>query len=189
MDIDEVLLDTEDKMIKSAADFDSNLKTLRSGQATVESIEHVHVLIQSYGDSPMPLKQVAVIAKGDARMLTVKPFVANTIKDIEKGFSIANLGVNVSNDGKILRVTFPPLSEETRKKQVKQIKERLEQHKVTIRSIRHDAQKALKAMEKGAGFSEDDVKKAEQTVNDMTKEYEAKIDAAFERKSIEIMTV
>lgn len=189
MDIDDVLLECEDGMDKSTNDFDAYLKTLRSGQATVEAVEHVHVIIPAYGETPMPLKNVAVIAKADARMLTVKPFDVKTIKDIEKGFSVANLGLTIGNDGKIIRVTFPPLSEETRKRQVKQIKDRLEQHKVTIRNIRHEAQKQLKGMEKGAGFSEDDVKKAEHRVNDLTKEYEGKLDAAFEKKSKELMTV
>lgn len=189
MDIDDVLLDTEDRMTKSLADFEAYLKTVRSGQASIEAIEHVHVEIAAYGGEPMPLKNLAVIAKSDARMLTVKPFDNKTIKDIEKGFSIANLGLTINNDGKVIRVGFPPMSEENRKRQVKQIKERLEQHKVTIRNIRHEGQKGLKAMEKGAGFSEDDVKKAEHNVNDLTKQYEGLLEAAFDRKSKEVMTV
>ena len=189
MDLDEILLDTEDRMTKSAADFDAYLKTVRSGQASIEAIEHVHIEVAAYGGEPTPLKNLAVIAKADARMLTVKPFDGKTIKDIEKGFSVANLGLSINNDGKIIRVTFPPMSEENRKRQVKQIKERLEQHKVTIRNIRHEGQKALKALEKGAGFSEDDVKKAEQGVNDLTKQYEAHLEVAFDKKSKEVMTV
>jgi ribosome recycling factor len=189
MDIDEILLDAEDRMIKNVTDFDAHLKSVRTGQASTEAIEHVHVEIAAYGDQPMPLKNVAVIAKGDARMLTVKPFDSKTIKEIEKGLNAANLGLTIGNDGKIIRVSFPPMSEENRKKQVKVIKERLEQHKVTIRTVRHDALKALKGMEKSAGFSEDDVKKAEQNVNDLTKEYEGKLDAAYDKKSKDIMTV
>ena len=189
MDIDDILLEAEDSMGKSSADFDAYMKTLRSGQATIEAVEHVHVVIPAYGDTPMPLKNVAVIAKADVRMLTVKPFDVKTIKDIEKGFSIANLGLTIANDGKIIRVSFPPMSEETRKRQVKQIKERLEQHKVTIRSLRHEALKSLKSIEKSAGVSEDQVKKAEHDINALTKEYEGKIDGAFERKSVELMTV
>jgi ribosome recycling factor len=189
MDIDDILLDTEDRMIKSAADFDAHLKSVRTGQASPEAIEHVHVEIAEYGGGPMSLKQVAVIAKADARMLTVKPFDSKTIKEIDKALNAANLGLSINNDGKIIRVSFPPMSEENRKKQVKIIKDRLEQHKITIRGVRHEALKALKGMEKGAGFSEDDVKKAEQNVNELTKEYEGKIDAAFERRAKDIMTV
>src|SRR3977135_1903312 len=107
MDIDDILLDTEDRMSKSAADFDAYLKTVRSGQASIEAIEHVHVEIAAYGGEPMPLKQVAVIAKADQRMLTVKPFDAKTIKEIEKGLSAANLGLSINNDGKLIRVSFP----------------------------------------------------------------------------------
>jgi len=189
MDIDDILLDTEDRMTKSIADFEAYLKTVRSGQASIEAIEHVHVEIAAYGGEPTPLKNVAIISKADARMLNVKPFDGKTIKDIEKGLSAANLGLSINNDGKLIRVSFPPMSEENRKRQVKQIKERLEQHKVTIRNIRHEGQKALKGMEKGAGFSEDDVKKAEHSVNDLTKQYENGLEAAFERKSKEVMTV
>src|SRR4051812_29395962 len=126
MDIDDVLLDTEDRMDKSIADYDAYLKTVRSGQASNEAIEHVHIEIAAYGGEPTPLKNVAVIAKADARMLTVKPFDAKTIKDIEKGIQAANLGLSINNDGKIIRVSFPPMSEENRKRQVKQIKERME---------------------------------------------------------------
>ncbi len=145
MDIDDVLLETEEAMTKSTADFDSYLKTVRSGQASPEAIEHVYVEIAAYGGEPTPLKNVAVIAKADARMLTVKPFDSKTIKDIERGIQAANLGLSINNDGKIIRVSFPPMSEENRKRQVKQIKERLEQHKVTIRNIRHDGQKAFES--------------------------------------------
>jgi ribosome recycling factor len=189
MDIDEILLDAEDRMIKCGADYDAHLKSVRSGQATSETIEHVHVVIPAYGDAPLPLKNVALIAKADARMLTVKPFDVKTIKDIDRGMQAANLGLSITNDGKIIRIAFPPMSEENRKKQVKVIKDRLEQHKVTIRNIRHDALKALKGMEKSAGHSEDDVKKAEHDVNELTRQYEGSLDAAFERKSKEIMTV
>lgn len=189
MDIDEILLETEDRMDKSCADFDAYLKTVRTGQAAPEALEHVYVEIAAYGGEPTPLKNVALISKGDARMLIVKPFDGKTIKDIEKGISAANLGLTLNNDGKIIRVNFPPLSEETRKKQVKQIKDRLEQHKITIRSLRHEGLKGLKGLEKGAGFSEDDVKKAETDVNDLTKAHEAKLESSFERKSQDIMTV
>jgi len=128
-------------------------------------------------------------AKADARMLIIKPFDAKTIKEIEKGINAANLGLTPSNDGKIIRLNFPPMSEESRKKTTKLIKERMEQHKVTIRNIRHDALKSLKSLEGESGISEDMLKKAETDVNDLTKKFEGQIDAAFEKKSKEIMTV
>src|ERR1041384_7738190 len=126
MDLDEILLDAEDRMIKCVADYDAHLKSVRTGQASVDMVDHVHVDIPTYG-GVVPLKSVAVTSKADARMLIIKPFDPKTIKDIEKGINAANLGINPQNDGKIIRLNFPPLSEETRKKQTKVIKERMEQ--------------------------------------------------------------
>jgi len=187
MDMDDILLDAEDRMEKCVNDFNAHLKGVRSGQASPEMLEHVHVEIPAYGGI-VPLKQVALVAKADARMLTVKPFDAKTIKEIEKGILAANLGLNPMNDGKLIRLNFPPMSEENRKKTIKLIKDRMEQHKVTIRNIRHDALKQLKEL-KNQGVSEDAEKKAEENVNDLTKGHEGQLDAAFEKKSKEIMTV
>lgn len=188
MDLDEILLDAEDRMIKCVADYEAHLKSVRSGQASPEMVEHVHVDIPAYGGS-VPLKQVALTTKADARMLAVKPFDPKTIKEIEKAIQSANLGLSVNNDGKLIRLSFPPMSEENRKKQIKLIKDRLEQHKITMRNTRHEALKNLKGLEKAAGFSEDAVKKAEAGVNDLTHKYEHQLDAQFEKKSKEIMTV
>jgi ribosome recycling factor len=188
MDIDEILLDSEDRMIKCVADYEAHLKGVRSGQASVEMVDHVHVDIPAYG-GVVPLKSVALTTKADARMLVIKPFDPKTIKEIEKGINAANLGLNPMNDGKIIRLNFPPMSEENRKKQIKIIKDRLEQHKVTIRNIRHEALKHLKELKGKAGVSEDMEKKAETDVNDLTKKYEGELDQNFEKKSKEIMTV
>jgi ribosome recycling factor len=188
MDPDEILLDSEDRMIKCVADYEAQLKSVRSGQASIEMVEHVHVDIPAYG-GVVPLKQVAMISRGDMRMLLVKPFDAKTIKEIDKAFQAANLGLSIQSDGRVIRLIFPPLTEETRKRQIKSIKDGLEQHKVTVRNARHDALKQLKAMEKGAGFGEDDVKKAEKEADTLTRKYEGQLDGHFERKSKEIMTV
>lgn len=188
MDIDDILLDSEDRMTKCVADYDAHLKSVRSGQASPEMVEHVHVDIEAYGGI-VPLKAVALTTRGDARMLIIKPFDPKTIKEIEKGISAANLGLTPMNDGKIIRLNFPPMSEENRKKTLKIIKDRLEQHKVTIRNIRHEALKHLKEIKGKSGVGEDAEKKAETDVNDLTKQYEGQLDARFEKKSVEIMTV
>jgi len=188
MDIDEIQLDAEDRMIKSVADFDGYLKGVRSGQASTEMLEHVHVDIPEFG-GVVPLKTVALVTKADARMLVIKPFSPKTIKDIEKGINAANLGLAPNNDGKIIRLNFPPMSEENRKKSVKLIKDRLEQHKITIRNVRHEALKHLKDLKGKSGVSEDDEKRAETEINDLTKKYESELDSHFESKSKEIMTV
>jgi ribosome recycling factor len=188
MAIDEILFECEERMEKCISDYEAHLKTVRSGQATTESLEHVQVDIPSYGGL-MPLKNVALIARGDARMLTVKPFDPKTIKDIEKSINFANLGVTTGNDGKIIRVNYPPMSEETRKKSVKQLKDRLEQHKISLRQARQDAQKRLKEIKGKSGVGEDAEKKAEQDVNDLIKKFEAMLEDRFAKKEQEVMTV
>lgn len=186
MDLDEILLDTEDRMIKCVADYDAHLKSVRTGQASTDMVEHVHVDIEAYGGI-VPLKSVALISKQDVRMLIIKPFDPKTIKDIEKGIFAANLGLTPQNDGKIIRLNFPPLSEETRKKQIKTIKDRMEQHKVTLRNVRHEAVKGVKDL-KGK-ISEDDQKRGEDEINELIKKYEGQLDSHFEKKSKDLMTV
>lgn len=186
MDLDEILLDAEDRMIKCVADYDAHLKSVRTGQASTEMVEHVQVNIPAYGGQ-VPLRQVALVVKADVRLLTIKPFDPKTIKDIEKSIFAANLGLTPQSDGKVIRLNFPPLSEENRRKQTKTIKDRMEQHKVTLRNVRHDAVKGIKDL-KGK-VSEDDQKKAEEEINSLTRKYEGQLDAHFDKKSKEIMTV
>jgi ribosome recycling factor len=188
MDLDEILLDAEDRMIKSVADYEGYLKTVRTGQASPEMLEHVHVNIPAYG-GVLPLKQVALVAKQDARMLVVKPFDVKTIGDIEKGLFAANVGITPQNDGKLIRLNFPPLSEENRKKQAKSIKDRMEQHKVTLRNVRHDAVKQIKEQKGKPGVSEDAQKQAETDANELIKKFEGQLQSRYEKKEKEIMTV
>ena len=188
MDLDEAQLDAEDRMIKSAADYEHFLKTQRSGQASPDVLDNIHVDIPAFG-GVSPLKSVAVIGKQDAQMLTVKPFDPKTIKDIEKALNAASLGLSINNDGKIIRLAFPPLSEERRKQAVKNLKERLEQHKVTVRNIRKEAIKHVEGNDGKAGVSEDMIAKAKEAINDLTKQYEAQMDAAFDKKSKELMKI
>ncbi|MCY3023057.1 MAG: ribosome recycling factor [Planctomycetota bacterium] len=186
MDIDEVLLDSEDRMIKCVADYDAHLKSVRTGQASTEMVEHVHINIPAYGGE-VPLRQVALVAKQDLRMLVIKPFDPKTVKDIEKGLFAANLGLTPQSDGKVIRLSFPPLSEENRKKQIKTIKDRMEQHKVTLRTVRHDAVKQIKD-QKGK-VSEDAQKAAEEEITSLIKKYEGQLEGHFDKKSKEVLTV
>jgi len=188
MEIEEILLDAEERMIKSVADYDGHMRSVRSGQASIEMVDHLHVDIPAFG-GVVPLKSVAITTKADARMLVIKPFDPKTIKEIEKAINQANMGLTPMNDGKIIRLNFPPMSEESRKKVIKIIKDRLEQHKVTIRNVRHDALKLLKDNKGKMGVGEDAEKKAEVEVNDLIKKYEGQLESHFERKSVEIMTV
>ena len=188
MDIDEILLDSEDRMIKCVTDYEAQLKSVRTGQASTDMVEHVHVDIPAFG-GVVPLRQVALITKADARMLVIKPFDIKTVKEIEKGILAANLGLTPNNDGRLIRLNFPALTEETRKRSIKTIKDNMEQHKITIRNVRHEAMKHLKAEEKQPGVSEDMVKNAETEIQELIKKYEAQLETYFAKKSKEILTV
>lgn len=188
MDMDEALLDCEDRMIKTVADYDHFLKGIRTGQASVEILDGIQVDIPAYGGI-VPLKSVAVVSKQDARMLIVKPFDPKTIKEIEKALQASDIGITPTNDGKIIRLAFPPLSEERRKQTVKLLKDRLEQHKVALRNIRKDTLKSLSENKGKPGVSEDALKKNEEEVQELIKKFEKQLDDAFEKKSKEVMTV
>jgi ribosome recycling factor len=188
MDLDEALLDCEDRMIKTCADYEHFLKSVRTGQASVELLDGIQVDIPAYG-GVVPLKSVAVTGRQDARVLTIKPFDPKTLKEIEKGLLASDLGITPASDGKVIRLVFPPLSEERRKQTVKLLKDRLEQHKVALRSVRKDALKQVEENEGAAGVSEDSVKKAKEEVQNLVKKYETELDGHFERKSKEVMTL
>ena len=188
MDLDEALMDGEERMINTAADFEHFLKTVRTGAASTEVLDGIHVDVPAFG-GVVPLKSVALTTKQDAQMLVVKPFDPKTIKDIEKALSNADLGLSIGNDGKIIRLSFPPMSEERRKQTVKAVKERLEQHKVSLRNIRKDAIKHIEGNKGQPGVSEDAITKAKEEVQNLIKKFEAEIDLAFEKKSIEVMKI
>ncbi|MCZ7647010.1 MAG: ribosome recycling factor [Planctomycetota bacterium] len=188
MDIDEALLDGEDRMIKTIADYEHFLKGVRTGEASIELLDSVHVDIPSYG-GVVSLKSVALVTKQGSQMLIVKPFDPNTLKEIEKALQASDLGITPNNDGKIIRLAFPPMSEERRTQTVKMIKERLEQHKVALRNIRKDAMKHVDGNKGAAGVSEDALKQAKDDVQELTKQYETQLDELFEKKSKEVMTV
>jgi ribosome recycling factor len=188
MDIDEALLDGEDRMIKTVADYEHFLKGVRTGQASTEILDGIKADIPAYG-GPVPLKSVALLTRQDARMLIVKPFDPKTIKEIEKALLASELGITPSNDGKVIRLAFPPLSEERRKQTVKLLKDRLEQHKVAIRNVRKDVMKHIDDNEGQPGVSEDRLKEAKDELQGLVKKYEAQLDGAFEKKSKEVMTV
>jgi ribosome recycling factor len=188
MDLDEATLDAEDRMIKTVADYEHFVKGVRTGQASVEVLDGIQANIPAFG-GVVPLKSVAVVSKQDARMLIVKPFDPKTIKEIEKALQASEVGITPANDGKVIRLAFPPLSEERRKQTVKMLKDRLEQHKVALRNIRKDALKHVSENKGKAGVSEDAVKQSEDEVQNLTKKYEEQLDTAFDKKSKEVMTV
>ena len=146
------------------------------------------VKIDYYG-TPTPLQQVGNVSVPEARMICIQPWDASILKDIEHAINMSDVGINPTNDGKVIRLVFPELTEDRRKELVKDVKKKGENAKVAIRNIRRDAIDAIKKKGKEDGISEDEVKGYQDDVQKKTDEYIKKIDVAIEEKSNEIMTV
>ena len=134
--INDVLRETEGKMKKSVEALRQHLTTIRTGRASPALVEHMHV--EAYG-SPMPMNQLAGITTPDARMIVIQPYDASMIKAIEKAIQNSELGINPSNDGRIIRLALPPLTEERRRDLTKQVRARVEEGKVALRNLRREA--------------------------------------------------
>lgn len=182
---DAILKDCKDKMSKCVQFLEEELKGMRTGRASAALVETVRV---EYYGSPTPLSQLAQISTPDARTIAIKAFDAGALKDIEKAILAANLGITPNNDGKIIRLNVPPLTEETRKKTVAKVKELAEAQRVAIRNVRREANKNAEAGGKD-GLTEDDVKRLQDDVQKATKASEKHVDDILEAKSKEIMEI
>ncbi|ABQ27883.1 ribosome recycling factor [Geotalea uraniireducens] len=159
---------------------------VRTGRASTGLLDEIKV--DFYG-TPSPINQVATLAVPEPRTITLQPWDAKMIPVIEKAIMNANLGLTPANDGKVIRLNIPPLTEERRKDIVKQLKKLAEDAKVAVRNIRRDAIDELKKQEKDKKISEDDLKRAEKEVQDVTNSHVAKIDEVFVHKEKEVMEV
>ncbi|MCC8109723.1 MAG: ribosome recycling factor [Planctomycetes bacterium] len=186
MPVDAAMKNLRDSMQKSLEHLQKDFRLTRTGRATPALVEGVKV--NAYG-AEMPLKQCANISVPEARQLVLKPFDLGLLKEIEKALLASDLGVTPQNDGKLIRLTFPPLTEERRKKLAQDVKAKGEDAKVVIRNARRDGIKSLEAMEKKKEISEDDLKKQKDVVQDILKEFEKKIDEEVDKKSKEIMEI
>ena len=178
--------DIEAKMQKSIESLEYNLASIRASQANARVLDRVS--FEYYG-SPTPLSSMADIRVADARTLTIKPYDASTLKAIEKAILTSDIGINPSNDGKMIRLVFPQVTEERRKELKKQIQKMGEDTKVIIRNIRRDANDAIKKGKKDGDLTEDDVKNAEKKVQDLTDNYIKEVDACSAKKEKEIMAI
>ncbi len=163
-----------------------DLAGLRTGRASVALLDGVRV---DYYGTMTPLKQVSNISTPEARLITIQPWEPQLIKEIEKAISNSGLGVTPSNDGKIIRVPLPPLTEERRKELTKICKKHGEETKVQIRGFRRDANEELKKLQKDAKLTEDELRKAEQETQKITDQFGQKIDEVIKKKEMEIMEV
>ena len=176
----------EDKMEKSLDNLYSEYTSIRAGRANPHILDKITV---DYYGTPTPLQQVGNISVPEARMIVIQPWEASILKDIEKALLMSDLGLTPTNDGKMIRLVFPELTEERRKELVKDVKKKGENAKVAVRNIRRDAMDAIKKKGKEDGISEDEIKEYQDDVQKSTDKYVAKIDAAVEEKSKEILTV
>lgn len=177
--------DARDHMQKSLDHLANELSRIRAGKANPSMLEAVHV---EYYGSLSPLKNVSTITAPDARTLQIQPFEKGLIQDIEKGIMKSNLGFTPQNDGKVIRVVIPPLTEERRRDLVKQCKNAGEHAKVGIRNVRKDANENIRALKKD-GFPEDQAKVAEDEIQKMTDSFSVKVDKQVEDKEKDIMTI
>jgi ribosome recycling factor len=184
MNSQQIHKDAETRMEKALDVLRNDLKGLRSGRATPAMLDTLRV---EYFGSPTPVKEVANVSCPDPTSIVIKPFQAETLKDIEKAIRASNLGLAPNNDGKVIRLTLPPMSGDQRKKLVAEIKKKSEDAKVACRNIRRDGNKHFDDAEKAKTMTEDDRDKGKTKMQDLLKAYESKIDEAADKKSKEVM--
>lgn len=182
----DVIQNMKSHMDKSVDALRREYQKVRTGRASTGLLDDVRV---DYYGTPSPLSQVATLAVPEPRTITLQPWEAKMIPVIEKAIMNANLGLTPANDGKVIRLNLPPLTEERRKEIVKQLKKMAEDAKVAVRNIRRDAIDDLKKLEKEKKISEDDLKRAEKEVQDATNVYVVKIDEVLAHKEKEVMEV
>jgi ribosome recycling factor len=186
MALDDILLEAEEKMIKTEEVVQHEFAGVRTGKASPGLVENI--MVEVYG-SHMRLRELAGITTPEARMLVIQPWDATTLHPIEKAIQKANLGLNPTIQGKIIRIVLPELSEERRHEFVKIVRKMSEDGRVAIRHVRRDALEHVKKESKNGGISEEDVEHAEKEVQKLTDQYIAKIDAHLQHKEKEIMHV
>ena len=184
--MDARLTQYEDKMKKSQEALEQEYVTIRAGRANPHILDKIKV---DYYGQPSPLQSVANVSVPEARMIQIQPWDSSLIKDIEKAILCSDLGLTPGNDGKVIRLVFPELTEERRKELVKDVKKKAENAKVAVRNIRRDANDAFKKSNKANEISEDELKTLEDQIQKLTDKYIAQIDKAMETKSQEVLTV
>lgn len=176
----------ETKMQKSINALVDDFGTIRAGRANPHVLDKI--MVDYYG-TPSPLQTVANISVPEARVIQIQPWEASLVKEIEKAILTSDLGLTPNNDGKIIRLVFPELTEDRRKELVKDVKKKGENAKVAIRNIRRDANDSIKKQNKANEISDDEAKQAEDQVQKLTDKYVAEVDKMIESKSSEIMTI
>lgn len=184
--IDETLLDVEEKMEKAVSVAKEDLATVRTGRATPSMFSRI--LVEAYG-VPTPLNQVASVNIPEARTVVIKPYDASQLRAIEKAIQESDLGVNPSNDGQLIRINVPQLSEERRKEMVKIAKSKGEDARITIRSLRRKGKDEIDKLVKDGDVGEDEGNRAEKELQNLTDQYVAQVDELVKHKESELLEV
>ena len=184
--MDEKLQDYETRMQKSIKALDEELQSIRAGRANPHILDKLHV---DYYGAETPLQQVANITVTDARTITIQPWEPSLLKEIEKAISMSDIGINPTNDGKVIRLAFPILTEERRKELSKDVKKKGEEAKIAIRNIRRDGNDNFKKLQKSDDVSEDEIRDLEDGLQKITDKFIKTVDDQLEEKSKEIMTI
>lgn len=182
----EVLNKAEEKMQKSVGSLKNEFAAIRAGRANPAVLDKV--LVDYYG-TPTPINQMAAVSVSEARVLVIQPWDKSLIKEIEKAIQASDIGINPANDGSVIRLTFPQLTEDRRKELVKDIKKYGEEAKVAVRSIRRDANDKLKAKKKNSELTEDELKQGEDKTQKLTDKYVKNIDEVVAEKEKEVLSI
>lgn len=184
MEQDEILLDAEERMEKAVVVLQTAFKGLRTGRATPGLVDSVRV---EYYGSPTPLKQLANISVPEPQQILIRPFDASSISAISKAIQSSNLGLSPNSDGRVVRLNIPPLSTERRVQMVSRLKELAEEARISIRSVRRDANKNADQSSKDKVMSEDQRDDTKDSIQELTKKYEGQVNSMSEKKTQEIM--
>ncbi len=184
--VKEIEASIRSRMEKSVSDLQHEMATIRTGRASLSLLDNIRV---DYYGTPTPLNQVATLHVPEPSMITIQPWDASQIGPIEKAIRVSDLGLNPANDGKMVRLPIPPLTEERRKELVKRLHGVTEHHRIAIRNIRRDANEAVKKLLKDKKIAEDEEKRALDEIQKLTDSYMQKVDAAARIKEKEILEI
>ena len=184
--MNELIKNTEEKMNKTVGVLERDYKAIRAGRANASVLDRITV---DYYGAPTPIEQMAAVSVPEPRVLMIQPWDASTLKTIEKAILTSDIGINPQNDGRVIRLSFPPLTEERRKEIVKEVKKVSEDSKVAVRNTRRDAIEKLKALKKANTITEDDVANGEKKIQNLTDKYCKEIDELAAAKEKEILEI
>lgn len=189
MSVDEIEFEAEERMEKAVEYLKGEFKGVRTGRASPGLVEHLKVVVPSYGEAPMDLRSLATISIPDPATIMIKPFDPGTLKDIEKAIQTSDIGINPRSDGKVIRLPIPPLSGERRQQIVGQLKKLAEAQKIAVRNVRREAVQKVDTGKKDGDIPEDDAKKSHARIDEMIKKCEKELDTLLATKTKEVEQV